>query len=298
MPRRARPTTKLLFAAVVVHTCSLASASAEEDDGQLCDKSQYNLFNPTPRTCMREFEPDHPDQTSNPFTIDAGHIEFETTIFSYFHSSRDNEGAVTDRFVFGSTDIRVGIFNNFEIGVDVSPYNIVGTLFEHADDKWVSGPDAVGLETKLNLYGNDSFDKPGSTSLAILTNVEIPTNDGVSGNAIEGSVAFPFAIRFSKTDDLELMTKYDFIKDENGSGYHVEYFNSGSFSHNWTSKFSTYFEVATRFGNEDPSGGIVVIGVGTAYQPNDNTQFDCGMNIGVSEAADPINPFFGVVKRF
>ena len=291
--------TKLLLAAVAVHVCSLADASAEEDEGQLCDKSQYTLFNPTPRACMREFEPDHPDQTSNPFTIDAGHIEPEMTIFSYFHSARDQDGAVTDEFVFGSTDFRLGILNNFEIGVDVSPYNIVGSHFEGAtDDKWVSGPDALGLETKLNLYGNDSFEKPGSTSLAILTDVEIPTNNGVSEDAVEGSVAFPFAIRFSETDDLELMTKYDFLKNENGSGYHVEYFNSGSYSHNWTSKFSTYFEVATRFGNEDPSGGIVDIGVGAAYQPDDNTQFDCGMNIGVSEAADPINPFFGVVKRF
>ena len=297
MPGHAQPGTRLLIAAVALFF-PVGTSAAEDGSGETCDKSQYNLFNPTPRACMREFEPDHPDQTSNPFTIDAGHIEPETTIFSYFHSARDNEGAVTDTFVFGSTDIRLGILNNFEIGVDVSPYNLVGTHFEGADDKWVSGPDAVGLETKLNLYGNDRFGKPGSTSLAILTDVEIPTNNGVSGDAIEGSVAFPFAIRFSVTDDLELMTKYDFIKNENGSGYHVEYLNSGSYSHNWTPNFSTYFEVATRFGNENPSKGVVDIGVGAAYQPNDNTQFDCGMNIGVSEAANPINPFFGVVKRF
>jgi Putative MetA-pathway of phenol degradation len=297
MPRTPRSATRLLAALMI---CSSATPSvAEDDSAEGCDKSQYTLFNPTPRACMREFEPDHPDQTSNPFTIDAGHIEPETTLFSYLRSSRDNEGAVTDRFMFGSTDIRVGLLNNFEIGVDVSPYNIVGTHFEGAAaDKWVSGPDAVGLETKLNLYGNDSFEKPGSTSLAILTDVEIPTRNGVSEDAVEGSVAFPFAIKFSKANELELMTKYDFIKNKEGAGYHVEFFNSGSFSHNWTPKFSTYFEVATRFGNEDPSGGIVDIGIGAAYQPDDNTQIDCGMNIGLSEAADPINPFFGVIKRF
>jgi len=299
MPRRALSATELLFAAVALHVCTLAGASAEEADSEGCDKTQYTLFNPTPRACMREFEPDHPDQTSNPFTIDAGHIEPETTLFSYLRSARDKEGAVRDEFVFGSTDIRIGIFNNFEIGVDVSPYNIVDTHFEgtSAEDREV-GPDAIGLETKFNLYGNDSFERPGSTSLAVLTDVEIPSGSGVSEDDVEGSVAFPFAIKFSATDDLEVMTKYDFIKNEEGSGYHVEYFNSGSFSHNWTPKFSTYFEVATRFGNEDPSGGIVDIGVGAAYQPDDNTQFDCGMNIGVTATADPINPFFGVVKRF
>jgi hypothetical protein len=217
-------------------------ASAQEGEDVHCDKSQYTLLSPTPRACMRELEPDHPDQTSNPFTIDAGHIEPETTLFSYLRSSRNNEGAVTDRFIFGSTDIRVGILNNFEIGVDVSPYNIVGTHFEGAAaDKWVSGPDAVGLETKLNLYGNDSFEKPGSTALAILTDVEIPTRNGVSEDAVEGSVAFPFAIKFNGANDLELMTKYDFIKNEEGAGYHVEFFNSGSFSHNWTPKVLNLF---------------------------------------------------------
>ena len=39
--------------------------------------------------------------------------------------------------------------------------------------------------------------------------------------------------------ELELMTEYDFIKNEEGSGYHVEYFNSGSFEYEWTSKLST-----------------------------------------------------------
>jgi hypothetical protein len=103
MPGYLKLDMRLLLSALAVHFSSLVSASAQEDEDVRCDKSQYTLLNFTPRACMREFEPDHPDQTSNPFTIDAGHIEPETTLFSYLRSSRDNEGVVTDRFMFGST---------------------------------------------------------------------------------------------------------------------------------------------------------------------------------------------------
>src|SRR5262249_5814324 len=49
-----------------------------------------------------------------------------------------------------------------------------------------------------------------------------------------------------------MMTEYDFIHNEEGSGYHVEYLNSASLSYDWTEKLSTYYEVATLFGTQDP----------------------------------------------
>ena len=75
-------------------------------------------------------------------------------------------------------------------------------------------------------------------------------------------------------------------------------FNSGSFSYEFTPKFSTYVEVAALFGNEDPSGGIVTLGTGILYQPNGNTQIDVGSNFGVTRASDRINPFVALTTRF
>ncbi|WP_375396658.1 hypothetical protein [uncultured Sphingomonas sp.] len=36
------------------------------------DKSQYTLFDPTPRAAMRPFSTDRPDTTESPYTVDAG----------------------------------------------------------------------------------------------------------------------------------------------------------------------------------------------------------------------------------
>ncbi|MEO8961795.1 MAG: hypothetical protein ABI325_07935 [Ginsengibacter sp.] len=40
-------------------------------------KKVYNLFNPTPKSMMRDFETDRPDVTESAYTLDAGHFQFE-----------------------------------------------------------------------------------------------------------------------------------------------------------------------------------------------------------------------------
>src|SRR5436190_23093328 len=47
------------------------------------DKSQFNLFNPTPGELMREFRTDRPDKTESPYTVDAGHFQVEVDELRY-----------------------------------------------------------------------------------------------------------------------------------------------------------------------------------------------------------------------
>jgi hypothetical protein len=285
--------------ALAIQACSLGSVLAAEgdDNDEACpDKSQYTLFNPTPAKCMREFDPDRPDITDSPFTIDAGHIEFESGLFNYSLSRPGAEGSVTEEFDFGATDIRLGITNYAELGIFVQPLNVVHTRFPSSSlDTWHSGPGSLDLHAKFNLFGNDNFEKTGAIALGLLPSLEIPTE---GGEHVQGSMAVPFAIKLSDKAELEMMTEYDFVHNETGSGYHVEFLNSASLSYDWTSAFSTYYEVATLFGNEDPSGGIVILGTGVLYKFGHDWQFDFGSNFGVTKASDRINPFIGLTKRF
>jgi hypothetical protein len=288
------------FAVVAVHATSLVSpALAEDDDREECiDKSQYTLFNPTPSNCMREFAPDRPDLTDNPFTVDAGHVQLEADLVNYSLSRPDPDGTVTEKFLFGATDIRVGLTNNIEVDALVQPINAVHTQFVHPSrDDWAAGPDTLEIGAKFNLYGNDTFEE-GSIALGIRPFIEVPTaHNGVGEEDVEGGVSGLLAIKLSAKTELEMMTEYDVVKDEEGSGYHVEYFNSASYEYEWNSKLSIYFEVATLFGNEGPSG-IVQFGAGVLYQPRENVQIDIGSNFGVTRASDRINPFLGITKRF
>lgn len=271
------------------------SALATEPEA---DKSQYTLFNPTPRDLMREFEPDRPDLTDNPFTIDAGHVQLEADLVNYTRSRPDEEGTVTEKFLFGATDIRVGITNYAEVDFLVQPINAVRMNFVDSPDDWNAGLDTLEIGAKINLYGNDTFERPGATALGIRPFIEIPTvRNGVGEEDVEGGVSGLFAIKLTERAELELMTEFDFIKNEERSGYHVEYFNSGSFSYEWTSALSTYFEVATIFGVEGPSD-VVILGTGVLYMLGPNTQLDFGSNFGLTRASDRFNPFIGLTKRF
>ena len=291
-----------LLTILAISACSLTTlAAAEDNENEACpDKGQYTLFNPTPTNCMREFEPDRPDLTDNPFTVDAGHVQFEADLVNYALSRPDEEGTVTEKFLFGATDIRVGLTNNIEVDALVQPINALHTKFSHPSrDTWAAGPDTLEVGAKFNLYGNDTFGKPGTIAYGFRPFIEIPTVDnGVGEENVEGGVSGLLAIQLSSRTELELMTEYDIVKDEEGSGYHVEYFNSGSYEYEWTSKISTYFEVATLFGTDDPRGGNVQLGMGLLYQPRENVQWDIGTNVGLTRASDQINPFVGWTRRF
>jgi hypothetical protein len=288
----------------VILPCAFCSqtvfaAEDEEEEGKAkCpDKSQYTLFNPTPANCLREFDPDRPDVTDSPFTVDAGHIQFESSLFGYALSRPDRQGVVTEEFDILDTNIRLGITNYAEIDLDIPPLDIEHTRFPVSRfDTWKSGPGPLELQAKINFFGNDSFEKPGSMALGLIPRLDIPTVIG--GDHVEGGVAVPFAIKLSEKAELDMMTEYDFVHNEEGSGYHVEYLNSGSLSYDWTEKLSTYFEVATLFGTQDPLGGIVTLDTGVLYKFGHDWQFDVGCNVGVTRASDRIDAFTGLSKRF
>jgi hypothetical protein len=101
-----------MLVAIMLCAAPVTSVFAGEDEKSECaDKSQYTLFNPTPANCLREFDPDRPDVTDSPFTVDAGHIQFESSLFSYALSSPDQQGIVTEESDILDTNIRLGITN-------------------------------------------------------------------------------------------------------------------------------------------------------------------------------------------
>lgn len=263
------------------------------------DKSQYSIFNPTPDRLLRDMTTDRPDTTESPFTVDAGRVQIETNLFGFSRSRPDADGVVTDTYEFATTNIRIGLTSNAEINVVWQPYGMVRS--RHADplasfrDSGVGGLD---LRAKFNLWGNDAFDKPGSTALALLPFVTLPTNksNGISPEHVEGGLIVPLAINLPNNFGLGLNVGTVFLKDDGSSGYHAEYLTSASLAYSWNDKLGTYYEIAAQFGGA--TGDVVVLGTGVTYKLGKNVQLDAGVNFGVTSAADRINPFVGLSTRF
>lgn len=264
------------------------------------DKSQYSLFRPTPERLLRDMTTDRPDTTESPFTVDAGHVQVESNLFGYARSRPDEEGAVTDTFEFASTNIRIGLSNNTEINFVWQPYGIARTrALDPADSARDSGIGGFDIRGKVNLWGNDTFEKTGS-ALALLPYITLPTNEdnGISPEFVEGGVIVPLALALPHNFGLGLNGGVTWVRSDATSGYHAEYLASASLAYEWGDRLGTYYEVTATFNTEDSRGDVVVLATGVTYAVTDNLQLDAGVNFGVTEAADRVNPFVGVSRRF
>src|SRR5215510_10543019 len=117
------------------------------------DKSQYWLLNPTPDKLMREMTTDRPDITESPFTVDAGHVQFESTLVGYSRSAPDQAHTVSDEFEFATTNMRIGVTNSSELSLVWQPY---GTVRVRQTDPLrtihQSGMGELNVRGKFNLW--------------------------------------------------------------------------------------------------------------------------------------------------
>ena len=263
------------------------------------DKAGYSLLNPTPGRLMRDMATDRPDTTETPFTVDAGHVQIETTVFGYTRSRPDADGAVSDSYEFANTNIRIGLTNSAEINVVWQPYGLARTRAKNAPTLRQTGIGSVDIRGKLNLWGNDDFAAAGS-ALGLLPFVTLPTDDdnGISAADVEGGMIVPLALALAHGFGLGINGGAVLAPDENGAGHHAEYLGSASLAYAWTGKLGTYYEVAGQFGLDDARGDIVVLATGVTYAVTDNLQLDAGVNVGVTPAADRVNPFVGLSTRY
>jgi outer membrane putative beta-barrel porin/alpha-amylase len=264
------------------------------------DKSGYTLFNPTPDHLLRDMTTDRPDTTETPFTVDAGHVQIESTLFGFTRSARDSAGVITDSYELATTNIRIGLTNTVEAGFVWQPYGIARTRDDPMGSVRQSGIGGLELRGKVNLWGNDTFGKPGSSALGLLPFVVFPTDrrNGISPEFAEGGLIVPYALKLTEKLGLGINAGVSWLKDDAASGYHAEYLASASLGVEWSEKLGTYYEVAGRFHTDDPRGDAVLLGTGVTYRLSKNVQLDAGVNFGVTSAADRFNPFIGFAVRF
>jgi len=281
---------------VVALALSAAAAKAGAED-----KSRYTLFDPTPDRLLRDLTTDRPDTTESPFTVDAGHVQIETNLFGYTRSRPDADGTKTSSAEFATTNLRIGLTNATEVNVVWQPYGIVRSHpSDPADATRNAGIGGVDLRAKINLWGNDAFETPGATAFGLLPYITLPTKrgNGVSPDDVSGGLILPFAVVLTDKFELGLNTGVSAVRNEGGASYRAEWLASASLSYALSETIGTYYEIAGRFGTQNPLGDIVVLGTGVTYRLGRNLQLDGGVNFGVTNAADRINPFVGVTARF
>lgn len=267
-------------------TAGVCAAAGLAGAARAADKSDYSLMNPTPAAEMREMSTDRPDETESPFTVDAGHAQLEMDFASF---GRDREGGVrTTTIGAGAFNVRLGVLNEVEAGIFVSPY----VRTEERPGATLAGFGDVTLRTKVNFWGNDG----GKTAGGIIFDVTLPTARRGLGSAwASGDAILPLAVMLAEGWDLGAMTGVEVHHRDSGTGCVATWINTVTLGHELTKAFSCYVELTSAAG-EGPHAAT--FDAGLAWQCSANTQLDVGVNLGLSRAADDVVVFTGLSRRF
>jgi Putative MetA-pathway of phenol degradation len=273
----------------------LASSLAASAVQSAPDKSRYTFFNPTPEALMREMSTDRPDATESPYTVDAGHYQIESDLLarSRDHDKADGADTVTTAWLFSTLNFKFGITNRIDLQTVVEPYTRIETD-DHvaATNEKLDGFGDITSRLKINLWGNDG----GDTAAALMPFVKWPTaSNGLGNDKIEGGLIFPIAFTLSSGWSLGIMTELDVVRNADDDGYTTEWVNTATVSHDIAGDLGGYLELTSTL---TEGRDLATFNCGLTYGINNNTQFDLGTNIALTDATEDLVVFLGLSIRY
>lgn len=263
---------------------------------QAQDKSQYTLFNPTPKDQMRDFNTDRPTKSNVPYTVDAGHFQYEGDIFIHSFDNTSTPDTNISSWVIGNPTFKAGILNNLDVEVNFSAYNSI-TSQSRSDGTTTAlgGFGDVVTRAKLNLFGNEG----GRPALALIPFAKWPTApQGIGNRYVEGGIAAPLAVPLPLGFTTILMGELDYLKNPNDAGYHVNIPALINVSHSVVEGVTAYAEIYANWSTHPDVRDIYTLDFAVAWSPMPNFQLDVGVNIGLVSAATPYQFYMGIAQRF
>lgn len=280
---RPSPRRSTGFRLVILAAAALNLAAAEPD------KSGYTFFNPTPASRLRELTTDRPDATESPFTVDAGHAQLELDFAGVARTRFD--GARTVAWDVLPFNLRLGLTNNFEAGVFIAPFTRVGETPRGGPRTTRSGFGDVTLRAKFNFWGNEG----GPSAGGLIADLTLPTAaTGIGDDQVEGALALPVAFELAGGWEGGAMTVLGTHHRDTG-GYGATWSNTVTFGHDVVKDVSAYAELTSTAGE---GAHVATFDVGLAWKLDADTQFDGGVNFGLSRRADDVRVFAGLSRRF
>jgi hypothetical protein len=231
---------------------------------------------------LRPLSTDRPDTTESPYSVDAGHFQFEMEIAAW---TRD--GGESAEFSLGELNAKYGLSASSDL-------QFVMPFYTHVNDG-AEGFGDVQIRLKHNLRGNDG----GSNALAVMPYVKLPTANGDLGNGdFEGGLIVPFGFDGPAGWSCGVMGEVDLESDEDDGGYHVLGLVSATASHDLTDCTGVFFEIVGIFTPESSDGQEAYFNTGMTWGITDTWQLDGGIRVGLTSASADFSPFLGMSTKF
>ena len=267
------------------------------DNAPAPDKSQYSLFNPVPDDQMRSFSTDRPTKSDSPYTVDAGHFQYEADIVNWIYDRNNTSQTTVSNVLVGDPVLKAGLTNRTDLEVGLAPINInqsnnrpAGTQVTYA------GFGDIYTRVKFNVLGNDG----GDYALAIVPYVKAPTANHHIGNTHwEGGGYVPFIAALPSDWTLNITSEMDLLENASLDGTHTNFSNLINFSHPFFDPSLTgYVEFWSDVNNDVGAQTQYTGDLALSWVVKDNLQLDVGVNIGLNKASNDVQPYLGISQRF
>ena len=235
---------------------------------------------------------DRPGKANPTCTVPQGVVQRETGLADWTHDRSD--GVTSDALSLGSTALKYGLSDRWNLEVDISPYNSLRTRGGGLSE-FDSGFGDMVVRSKYRLTSGNGV------QVAIDPAVKIPTAARPIGNRRwEAGIAVPIDYSIPKTNfSITLGPEFDWLADNAGSGHHLAMVQVIGMGWQLSPKLNLSSEVWGQW-DWDPSGTErqATADVAAAYLVNNDLQFDAGANFGLNRDTPDLELYTGFSVRF
>jgi hypothetical protein len=237
----------------------------------------------------------------NPYTIEPWRLAVALDPVNFARTDRD--GVRTDTFLWPVT-LRLGLTEVIEVQVLADAFLLQRTRDDTGRDT-ASGFGTLTLRPKVNLWGNDRADEGGSTALAVMPFVTLPTEThGLGPGRVEGGVLLPLHLDLAPTLLLEVTPELALRRDDPalGSGVHAVPGALITLSAQLTAVVSVYAEFHAHWSFQRGLGVserfFGSLNTGVTFDLDAHTVIQAAVSFGVTRAAPDIGVALTLVRRF
>jgi hypothetical protein len=227
-----------------------------------------------------DFVPGRPGNTESPISVPAGRWQVETEIGSYSLAHGDDRS-----WSALQSDIRYGLSSGWDAEVIVSP--LVG---QDAGGESESGFGDTTLRVRHTFTGQDG----NGPAFALIGFVTLPTGtNGQSDGGVEGGLIGTGAFSLTSNDGVTYTAGAAAVS---GSGpYRSDIFGGVNLTHQFTGTLAAYAELFADRSEGETAGTFEV---GGTFLSDAHSQWDAGVDLGVTRAADNARFFLGWAHLF
>ncbi len=283
---------RALLAILVALVATQARAQTEPAP---VDKSGYSLLNPTPAAALRDFSADRPTRSNGPITVDAGHLQIESDLAAYTHSTAS--GTTTRLIQAFDPVLKLGITNRVDLEVQFTGYNWLSVTPRDNQANLASARGAGDLlvRSKVNLFGNEG----GGAAFALIPFVKFPTAAAAVGNGhTEGGLIAPLSIPLSGNFVLTLVPEVDVFTNQTNAGHHFNATGVIDLGYSPIKSVTLFAELYAARGADRHTPPVYTADAAIAWMVTNTLQVDVGTNIGLNKNAPNLQLYSGIAQRF